>query len=71
MRNPDLPKLLRAIGATRPTEQHVIYEQAAVELEKLEKIYQLHFSVMTMDGYYNKIDNIICEGNENVQHRQS
>lgn len=45
MRNPDLPKLLRAIGASQNAKEEgrgVIYEQAAIELEKLEKIYQIN-----------------------------
>lgn len=41
MRNPELPKLLRNIGATKDTQIKIIYEQSAVELEKLEKIYKL------------------------------
>lgn len=45
MRNPDLPKLLRAIGKANSMfgddGTRVIYDQSAIELEKLEKIYAL------------------------------
>lgn len=42
MRNPDLPKLLRAIGnSTASFGNAIIFEQAAIELEKLDKIYKL------------------------------
>lgn len=44
MRNPALPKLLRAIGNISDNHRegkYVIYEQAAIELEKLEKMYIL------------------------------
>lgn len=53
MRNPDLPKLLRAIGNSEHGQtggRHVIYEQAAIELEKLEKIYQLAEDIHDTDG---------------------
>lgn len=41
MRNPDLPKLLRARRDVMQSEGlQVIYEQSAIELDKLEKIYQ-------------------------------
>lgn len=45
MRNPALPKLLRAIGSSETharTGCNVIFEQAAIELQKLEKIYQIN-----------------------------
>ncbi len=42
MRNPDLPKLLRALKLSANNHgTEVIYEQAAIELEKLEKIYKI------------------------------
>lgn len=44
MRNPDLPKLLRVIGGSEYVQAcggRIIYEQTAIELEKLEKIYTL------------------------------
>lgn len=42
MRNPSLPKLLRARRDVMQSEGlQVIYEQSAVELEKLEKIYAI------------------------------
>lgn len=42
MRNPELPKLLRARRDVMQSEGlQVIYDQSAVELEKLEKIYKI------------------------------
>ncbi len=40
MHNPDLPKLLRAIASSGVVGG--VVEQAAIELEKLEKIYRLY-----------------------------
>jgi hypothetical protein len=43
MKNPALPHLLKAMAASKTAKENgcdVIYEQAAIELEKLNKIYE-------------------------------
>lgn len=54
MRNPDLPKLLRDMKRTANALEEgrgdrSCYEQAAIELEKLEKIYNLPISKSSHD----------------------
>ena len=53
MRNPDLPKLLRSIASSGVVGG--VVEQAAIELEKLEKIYKM----LDRKDYYPQVNDVI------------